>query len=134
MPGRVVRPGIPISEEVGRGRFRAAMARLRREVKAALDDGTRRGCKTTSGSCAEILRVEESLWTFAARLAQLIREEFGVGLNPRYLSTWLRERGFTPQKPQRVARERDPKAVAAWRESDWPRITKRPGGRAPTSP
>src|SRR4051794_19501197 len=76
---------------------------------------------------------ETELWT-AARLGQLIREEFGVGLNPRYLSTWLRERGFTPQKPQRVARERDPKAVAAWRESDWPRITKRPGGRAPTSP
>jgi transposase len=76
---------------------------------------------------------ETELWT-AARLGQLIREEFGVGLNPRYLSTWLRERGFTPQKPERVARERDPKAIAAWLESDWPRIKKRPGGRAPTSP
>jgi transposase len=51
------------------------------------------------------------LWT-ATRLGQLIREEFGVGLNPRYLSTWLRERGFTPQKPERVPRERDPKAIA----------------------
>jgi transposase len=73
------------------------------------------------------------LWT-ATRLGQLIREEFGVGLNPRYLSTWLRERGFTPQKPERVPRERDPRAIAAWLESDWPRIKKRPGGRAPTSP
>jgi transposase len=76
---------------------------------------------------------ETELWT-AARLGQLIREEFGVGLNPRYLSTWVRDRGFTPQKPQRVARERDPKAIAAWLESDWPRIKKKPGGRAPTSP
>lgn len=76
---------------------------------------------------------ETELWT-AARLGQLIREEFGVGLNPRYLSTWVRDRGFTPQKPQRVARERDPKAIAAWLESDWPRIKKRLGGRAPTSP
>jgi transposase len=76
---------------------------------------------------------ETDLWT-AARLGQLIREEFGVGLNPRYLSTWLRERGFTPQKPERVARERDPDAIAAWLESDWPRIKKRPGGRARTSP
>lgn len=73
------------------------------------------------------------LWT-ATRLGQLIREEFGVGLNPRYLSTWLRERGFTPQKPDRVPRERDPKAIAAWLESDWPRIKKRPGGRASTLP
>jgi transposase len=76
---------------------------------------------------------ETELWT-AARLAQLIREEFGVGLNPRYLSTWLRERGFTPQKPERVPRERDPEAIAAWLEADWPRIKKKPGVRAPTSP
>jgi transposase len=76
---------------------------------------------------------ETELWT-AARLGRLIRKEFGVGLNPRYLSAWLRDRGFTPQKPQRVARERDPKALAAWLESDWPRIKKRPGGRVPTSP
>jgi transposase len=76
---------------------------------------------------------ETELWT-AARLEQLIREEFGVALNPRYLSTWLRDRGFTPQEPQRVARERDPKAIAAWLESDWPRIKKKRGGRAPTSP
>ena len=66
---------------------------------------------------------ETELWT-AARLGQLIREEFGVGLNPRYLSTWLRVRGFTPQKPERVPRERDPKAIAAWLGSDWPRIKK----------
>ena len=76
---------------------------------------------------------ETELWT-AARLGQLIREEFGVGLNPRYLSTWLLERGFTPQKPERVPRERDPEAIAAWLESDWPRIKKRRDGKAPTSP
>jgi transposase len=73
------------------------------------------------------------LWT-AGRLGQLIREEFGVELNPRYLGAWLRERGFTPQKPERVPRERDPKAIAAWLESDWPRIKKRPGGGTRASP
>ena len=34
-------------EKVDWGRFRAAMSRLRREVKAALREGTRCGCKTT---------------------------------------------------------------------------------------
>src|SRR6266700_1843503 len=58
------------------------------------------------------------LWT-APRLGRLSEEEFGIRLNPRYLSAWLRERGFTPQKPQRVPRERDPKVIAAWLESDW---------------
>jgi transposase len=41
------------------------MARLRREVKAALDDGARCEGPRTRGTCAEILRVEESLGTFA---------------------------------------------------------------------
>src|SRR5262249_27011929 len=53
------------AKKVDRGRFGAAMVRLRREVQAALEDGTRCPCPTTRGSCAEILRVEESLWTFA---------------------------------------------------------------------
>lgn len=61
------------------------------------------------------------LWT-APKIALLIKREFGVHFNPNYLAEWLRERHFTPQKPQRVPRERDPKAIAAWLEHDWPRI------------
>jgi len=61
------------------------------------------------------------LWT-AARLAQLINEVFAIRFNPRALSAWLRDRGFTPQKPERIPRERDPGAIAAWLASDWPRI------------
>ena len=66
------------------------------------------------------------LWT-AARLAKLVEEEFAVRFNPRSLSTWLRDRGFTPQKPESVPRERDPGAIAAWLASDWPRIKKKAG-------
>src|SRR4051794_39260393 len=76
---------------------------------------------------------DTELWT-APRLARLIFEEFGIRLHPKYLSAWLRRRGFSPQKPERVPRERDPKAVAAWLESDWPRIKKRRGGSEPKSP
>ena len=47
------------------GRFRTAMARLRREFKTALEDGARCDCAADPGTCAELLRVEESLWTFA---------------------------------------------------------------------
>ncbi len=73
------------------------------------------------------------LWT-APRLGQLIQKEFSVRLNSRYLSAWLRDRGLTPQKPQRVPRERDAKAIAKWLSSDWPRIKKKPGGKRLTSP
>ena len=51
--------------DVGRERSVRRWDDLRREVEAALREGTRCACGTTSGSCAEILRVEESLWTFA---------------------------------------------------------------------
>jgi len=61
------------------------------------------------------------LWT-APRLAQLIEEEFAIRFNPRSLSTWLRDRGFSPQKPERVPRERDPGAISEWLATDWPRI------------
>jgi transposase len=76
---------------------------------------------------------ETELWT-APRLTRLIQEEFGIGMNSRYLSAWLRDRGFTPQKPQRVPRERDPEVIAAWLASDWPRIKKRRGASRPESP
>src|SRR3954470_22830324 len=66
------------------------------------------------------------LWT-GSRLARLIQEEFGVGLHPGYLAAWLRARGFTPQRPRRVPRERDEAAIADRLGTDWPRIKR---GRA----
>jgi transposase len=45
--------------------FQERMSRLRREVKQALQDGSRCACATTAATCFEILKVEEGLWTFA---------------------------------------------------------------------
>jgi transposase len=71
------------------------------------------------------------LWT-AERIGQLIRQEWGIAFNRRYLSAWLRQRNITPQKPQRVPRERDPDRIAHWLATDWPRIKKRRAGCRPT--
>jgi transposase len=70
------------------------------------------------------------LWT-CRRVAQLIQETFGVQFHPAYVSVWLRARDQTPQKPRRVARERDPERIAWWLATQWPRIKKKPaaGGR-----
>jgi transposase len=73
------------------------------------------------------------LWT-GPRLAHLIRQEFGIELNPKYLTVWLRRRDFTPQKPRRVPRQRDPEEIAAWLQTQWPRIKKRLDARARTWP
>jgi transposase len=61
------------------------------------------------------------LWS-APRLADLIEQTFATRFHAHYLSTWLRQRGCTPQKPRRVPRERDDKAIAKWLAEDWPRI------------
>jgi transposase len=73
------------------------------------------------------------LWT-GPRLAQMIRREFAIELNPKYLTVWLRRRDLTPQKPRRVPRQRDPEEIAAWLQTQWPRIKKRRGARTLTSP
>jgi transposase len=75
---------------------------------------------------------DTELWT-CRRLAQLIEEEWGIRLHPRYLPQWLRERGLTPQKPQRVPRERQSEVIAHWLTNDWPRLKKKPGVSKRTS-
>jgi len=47
------------------GSFQERMSRLRREVKQALEEGSRCSCAKTAASCFEILKVEEGLWAFA---------------------------------------------------------------------
>ncbi|MGC8642561.1 MAG: IS66 family transposase [Isosphaeraceae bacterium] len=49
---------------IDRQRFKRIAARLRREVKAALEARQRCGCAKTAATCFEILKVEEALWTF----------------------------------------------------------------------
>jgi transposase len=61
------------------------------------------------------------LWS-APRLRLLIEQEFGVTFHPDYLGTWLRLRGYTPQLPRHVPRERDEREIARWLAEDWPRI------------
>ena len=65
------------------------------------------------------------LWT-CARVAQLIRRRFGVTYHTDYVGTLLHKLGWSPQKPERRARERDPQAIATWRRETWPRLKKEP--------
>jgi transposase len=68
------------------------------------------------------------LWTLA-RVAEVIERRFGVSYHPSQVWRILLSLGWTCQKPQRLARERDEAAIARWRRVDWPRIKKRGAGR-----
>lgn len=69
------------------------------------------------------------LWTLA-RVAEVIAVNFGVEYHPGHVWHVLRGMGWSCQKPERRARERDEQAIAQWRQQDWPRIKKRPKKRA----
>ena len=53
-----------------------------------------------------------------------VQHEFGISYHPDHLGRILHDLGFSPQKPQQRARERDEEAIARWRKQDWPRIKK----------
>lgn len=72
------------------------------------------------------------LWT-CKRVAEVVRKQFGVKYHPDHLGRLLHDLGFSPQKPQQVAREQDAAAVERWRKRDWPRIKKRRADEAQRS-
>lgn len=63
------------------------------------------------------------LWTLK-RVAELIQRRFGVPYDPSGVWHVLRRMGWSCQKPERRARERDERAIARWRKQDGPRIKK----------
>jgi len=68
------------------------------------------------------------LWTLT-RVAEVIAVTFGVQYDPSQVWRILRAMGWSCQKPERRARERDEEAIQRWRRDDWPRIKKRPKER-----
>lgn len=62
------------------------------------------------------------LWT-TTRVAEVIRRHFRRGFHPDHVGRFLRERlGWSVQKPQRRARERDEAAILDWQAQQFPRI------------
>lgn len=70
-----------------------------------------------------------ALWTLP-RVANLIARTFGVHYHPAHVWKVLRGEGWSCQKPERRARERDEAAIQRWRTARWPHIKKRPAGRS----
>jgi transposase len=66
-----------------------------------------------------------ALWTLP-RIAEVIRKHFGITYDPSSVWNVLHRMGWSCQKPERRARERDEQAIATWRKKDWPRIKKSP--------
>ncbi len=62
-------------------------------------------------------------WT-QARVKKVIEREFGVVYHQNYISRLLDDMGWSVQKPDPRAIERDEELILAWLKQDWPRIRK----------
>lgn len=74
---------------------------------------------------AEAYGFRGKVWT-CARVAELIRKEFGVSYHPAHISRLVRALGLSLQKPMRRANQRDEEAVKRWKEERWPELKKGP--------
>ena len=75
---------------------------------------------------------ESDLWT-CPRIAEVISEQFGVIYHRDHIGRLLRSLGWSPQRPQRRALERNEERIRGWIREDWPRIKKKPRGGKPGS-
>jgi transposase len=66
---------------------------------------------------------DSDLWT-CRRVRDLIGKTFGVWYDFNHVGRILHALGFSVQKPEARARERDEKAITRWRTKDWPRMKK----------
>lgn len=123
------------------GADRRSVRRWRASFDAAGRDGVRavpasgRPTKLTAG---ERTRLEKTLlrgalahgyatdlWT-CPRIAELIERRFGVTYHVDHVGRLLHALGWSPQKPERRARERDEEAIRTWVKTTWPRVKKKP--------
>lgn len=72
------------------------------------------------------------LWTLP-RVAALIEELTGVRYHPGHVWRLMGASGFSCQRPERRAVERDEKAIRRWQRVEWPALKKRPASKGEPS-
>jgi transposase len=88
-----------------------------------LDDSQRVRLKELMNFDAEAYGFRGKVWT-CARVAELIRKEFGVSYHPAHVSRLVRALGLSLQKPARRANQRDEEAIEHWKNERWPELKK----------
>jgi transposase len=72
------------------------------------------------------------LWTLP-RVAVLIEELTGVRYHPGHVWRLMGASGFSCQRPERRAVERDEKAIRRWQRVEWPALKKKLAGKGEPS-
>lgn len=94
-----------------------------------------RPAQLSDAQCAELSKIlvkgaiaegfPNELWTLQ-RVAKLIKERFGIEHSTGHVWYVLRKLGFSAQKPERRALQRDEQAIERWKRKRWPALKKTP--------
>jgi len=112
------------------------LARARKEGEASLADRPRPGrmprlTPEQQATVPELLARGAEAWGFRGdrwtrqRVADVLRREFGVSYHPAHVSRLLAGWGFSLQRPQRQAIQRDEAAIREFRQQRYPEVAKR---------
>ena len=94
-----------------------ATPKLTAEQRAQLPALLRKG--------AEAFGFRGQVWT-TERVAEMIKQTFGVSYHPAHCSRLLRSLKYSQQKPIQRATQRDEAAIQQWKEQRWEELKKRP--------
>jgi transposase len=72
------------------------------------------------------------LWT-VKRVRAVVKREFGVAYSNTGCWELLHSLGFSPQKPEKRALQRDEEAIVTWKRRTWPALKKSPAARGERS-
>ena len=100
----------------------SAIAKSYRQT-ADLDEAAKQALVKKLEEGAVVAGFPTEQWT-QARVKQVIEREFGVVYHQNYISRLLDDLGWSVQKPDSRAIERDEDLIRAWLSRDWPRIKK----------
>ncbi len=105
------------------GGLKALRSKRHPGKKPRLDDSQKR-------KLVEVLLAGPRAWGYATdlwtcrRVREVVARDFGVEYHVDHVWHLLRGLGWSCQKPEQRARERDEAAIRRWRKRDWPRIKK----------
>lgn len=75
---------------------------------------------------------QTELWT-TGRIAELIEREYGIHYHPDHVGRLMHDLGWSHQKPERRALERNARSIERWKREEWPRVKKTLHGWVPIS-
>jgi len=112
------RAGLKVRPTPGRP-SRLTAAQQQRVVRVLVKGAMARGYRT-------------ELWT-TARIAAVIKDLCGVEYHRAHVGRLMHTLGWSHQKPETRALERDEGRIAHWKRREWPRVKKTLRGWVPTS-